>query len=363
MRDCKKIHPLLSLYYMEKELPSSEQNRVDLHLKACPEARQELEDYKRLRAASLAMSEPKAPRDLHEKIMARVTGKVRPPARPNRFWAWAPAGFAAAAALLFLILNPLTQTKKTLVIAELPKALDEKTASSRAYPNNEASADLNANISQGSSNEVVTDLGNKPLVMAQAKKEMKSKRKAPSTPFVAMAGLNEPRAGNNTLALASKPVNASEAPMEAAPAIPAAASAMAPPTPYPTEGTLQAISLSKQITALTWTGNNAPATVENEELVTDAVTFKLDWQQLRPGETVPEVDFTSQAVLLLMAGEEPTTGYSIHVSTLEEKTDQLVIHYNVNSPAPGTVEAQVLTHPWSMQVIPKPIKTIVFQKD
>jgi hypothetical protein len=75
------------------------------------------------------------------------------------------------------------------------------------------------------------------------------------------------------------------------------------------------------------------------------------------------VDFTKNSVVILNAGEKPTAGYSIHVSRLEEKADQLVIHYKLESPEPGAVTAQVLTHPWSLQVIPKPSKPVAFQKD
>ncbi|HTC22191.1 MAG TPA: protease complex subunit PrcB family protein, partial [bacterium] len=96
-------------------------------------------------------------------------------------------------------------------------------------------------------------------------------------------------------------------------------------------------------------------------MVTDAVTFQQDWQELRPGESVPQVDFTAQVVVFLQAGQEPTAGYSIRISSLEEKTDQLVVHYKVESPA--AAEAQVITHPWSMQVIPKPSEPVIFQKD
>ena len=107
MKDCNKIHPLLSLY-MEEELSPSDQGRVDRHLKDCSDARKELEDYRALRKASRALPEPQAPADLHEKIMGRVTGKLRslPSRRP--IWANPAWGLAAAAcvALFFLIQNP-----------------------------------------------------------------------------------------------------------------------------------------------------------------------------------------------------------------------------------------------------------------
>jgi hypothetical protein len=103
--------------------------------------------------------------------------------------------------------------------------------------------------------------------------------------------------------------------------------------------------------------------MEQAELITDGDSFQKYWQVSHPGENAPVVDFTTQAVVVLMAGVKPTAGYSIHVSRLEEKSDQLVIHYKVESPAPDAVTAQIITHPWAMQVIPKPSKPVTFLKD
>ncbi|HJT25491.1 MAG TPA: protease complex subunit PrcB family protein, partial [bacterium] len=112
-----------------------------------------------------------------------------------------------------------------------------------------------------------------------------------------------------------------------------------------------------------WSGSFNPASSETQELITDAASFDKYWQTFQPGKTPPTVDFTTQAVVVLMDQERPTVGYSIHVSDLEDKTDQLVIHYKVEAPAPGSINAQVLTRPWALQIIPKPAKPVVFQRD
>jgi hypothetical protein len=114
---------------------------------------------------------------------------------------------------------------------------------------------------------------------------------------------------------------------------------------------------------MTWNNNSGPSTVESQELVTDAETFQKYWQIPHPGETSPAVDFTKDAVVILNAGEKPSAGYSIHVTRLEEKTDQLVIHYKVDAPAPDAMVAAMITHPWVLQIIPKPSKPVVFAKD
>ena len=112
-----------------------------------------------------------------------------------------------------------------------------------------------------------------------------------------------------------------------------------------------------------WSGSYSPVTVESQELITDAATFQTEWNKVQLGQPLPPVDLTTQAVVLLNAGEKPTTGYSIQLSRSEETANQLIIHYQVLVPAPGAITGQMVTHPWVLQAIPKPVKPVVFQKD
>jgi len=104
MKDCKKIHLLLPLY-RENQLSASEKAAVEKHVGECPAAREELKQWERLGKALKNMPEPKMPRGLHEKIMARLHGKPVP--LSNRFWPRASWGLAAAASLglIFLVQN------------------------------------------------------------------------------------------------------------------------------------------------------------------------------------------------------------------------------------------------------------------
>jgi hypothetical protein len=99
MKDCKKIHPLLPLY-RENQLSTGEKAAVEKHIKDCPAAREELKQWQRLGKALKDMPEPQMPRDLHDKIMARLHRKPAP--LPNRFWPRASWGLAAAAGLAFI---------------------------------------------------------------------------------------------------------------------------------------------------------------------------------------------------------------------------------------------------------------------
>jgi hypothetical protein len=112
-----------------------------------------------------------------------------------------------------------------------------------------------------------------------------------------------------------------------------------------------------------WTGDNSPQASELQKLLSTEEDFKNYWQVLKSGQPEPSVDFTKQSVVLLAAGQEPTSGYSIHILRTENNESGIVLHYRVVSPPAGAVTAQVITYPWLMQVIGKPSQALTFQKD
>src|SRR5258708_30849450 len=131
MKDCKKIHPLLSLY-REKALTAAEKNRVEAHINRCADARLELENLAHLDRILRELPEPKPPHDLHNKIMARVRGNVLTLPKPHRLWNWAFVPVAAAAAIMVFVLYPYLGPRKNTVVSQLPPSLDKTTASGQA---------------------------------------------------------------------------------------------------------------------------------------------------------------------------------------------------------------------------------------
>ena len=388
MKDCKKIHPLLALY-KEGQLSSSEKSKVEKHLGLCADARKELEQFSGLIKALHEMPEPDVPADLHDKIMAKLGRNVTP--FPQSHGCGLPAwALSAAAIALFVLLNQYPHWQDTLRVNK-PRQDQEVTGGapnptapiSANAPENEKSKNINT-IKPASAPKAFVDhyAALQPqAVGATAKSEPKLKDQAADE---IMAGAQKenndserdysaaPVSGNLTFnaepaeAKTARSQKKSEA--EAPTALgSASAPAAAPPAPAPIVESLdkseKALTYSREESVTTWKGNNGPATVESQELVTDEATFQKYWNIPHPGEAPPAVDFTTQAVVVLMAGGKPTAGYSIYVSRLEEKADQLVIHYRVDSPAPDAVTAQILTNPWALQIIPKPSKPVVFVKD
>lgn len=375
MKDCKTIHPMLALH-VDGALPPKDAARVEAHLAQCAEAREELEQHRKLRRTLTSLPDPAIPNDLHAKIMDRLGAKPtvrRPFLLPLPAW-----GLAAAACLTLFLLhqNPeLTRFDEGKFQKSAPPAAPaEEKKAPQPFVAQKKEGEKGAG-SSGFSTNGATAAG----ALDKEKDSSRStdiSRAGDDKQQAADFALPQPAAGEPRAKMARKAKSAErrdevqgQAMADAAPAAPAGGfgleAAMAPPapTPVPTEGMMKTLSLSRQFTASAWSGLNAPATQESAELVTDAAAFTQIWAALRPGQTPPTVDFGTQAVVFLQAGEKPAAGYDIRVSRLEEQEDQLLVHYQVLVLTLNGASAQVLTHPWSLQVIPKPSKPVSFQKD
>lgn len=365
MKDCKKIHPLLSAYW-ENLLSPAANRRVEAHLKDCPGARKELDGLKKLRGVLLAAPEPKPPHDLHERIMAKIQGRPITLAPRKPFWIF-PAGAVAVAAMVTVFLfvqNPDLFTLKNKKAASTAEAPEAKTFSNSpashapeapeaGVPKKTAVSPYASTTGSQSQNSVQSfaHLPAKKKMARAAQKvsgtdlglegDIEKKEAAAPAPSSDLA-LSGQWTENNTQA--ASPAGSTE--QKEPPAAAEQASAAQAPPP-----------------ADSWSGNMNSSVSGSRELVTDPATFQNYWQTLQPGHSPPAVDFTHQAVIVLMDQERPTTGYSIHISSMEDQPGQLVVHFKVESPAPGAAEQPLFTRPWTLQIIPKPTKPVAFQQD
>ena len=60
---------------------------------------------------------------------------------------------------------------------------------------------------------------------------------------------------------------------------------------------------------------------------------------------VESIDWKKQMVIVISGGQRPTGGYSVEVKSLEVKDGKLIVNWKLNSPAPGSIVTQALTHP------------------
>lgn len=392
MKDCKNIHPLLSLH-LEGELTQKEETLVQKHLAACITARRELEQFGRMRKALRETPPPRPPADLH----ARIMGRLGMPDTSPRVIPWKRPFFLAAAMLVVVFFanrypgwrertTAYPEQGATHAPADPTDLGKSERASYRVDQEASGTAPQKKNDSRKGKKERKATADAEPVVVKKAAEfaaepegmevRLRSNDAAPdpSVPKEAddaglMAGGSLGRA-EEALPAAPFPGDRDErtSAVAAVPEQPPAltrslkAATAKPALPVPASGFAD-LPPSDPDPASGWQGDNGPISGERGELVTRPEAFQLYWLTLMPGQPTPEVDFNTQAVLLLLAGEKPTAGYSVRISHTEEKGGNLVVHYRVEPPPPGTLTAQVVTRPWSMTVIPKPSLPVVFQRE
>jgi hypothetical protein len=77
---------------------------------------------------------------------------------------------------------------------------------------------------------------------------------------------------------------------------------------------------------------------------------------------LPPIDFTKNTLVGVLAGEKPTSGYSIKVESIVENDCEMVLFYSETSPVAGQNQMQVVTYPQDFVLIPKTTKPIFLRK-
>jgi hypothetical protein len=88
----------------------------------------------------------------------------------------------------------------------------------------------------------------------------------------------------------------------------------------------------------------------------DAKTYRALWKQLIDSSGAPlDVDFKKESVVFLLAGQRPTGGYHIAVSSVApDGKDGVVVNAAVTPPPADSMNMQVLTYPYEVIAIAKP---------
>jgi protease stability complex PrcB-like protein len=92
------------------------------------------------------------------------------------------------------------------------------------------------------------------------------------------------------------------------------------------------------------------ATTISTRMVFEDVWFAIHANQITP-PPVPAIDFASETVVLLILGERPSAGYSVHASSARMGETAALITVSVRSPEPGRMNAAVLTSPFEISAI------------
>ena len=81
-----------------------------------------------------------------------------------------------------------------------------------------------------------------------------------------------------------------------------------------------------------------------------------------PPSPPPTVNFTTEMVLGLFAGEKNTGGYEVEIIKAEQKGSTLYVYYVEKSPISGGMAIQALTQPFHLARLPRQDASVVFVK-
>ncbi|MDE2021827.1 MAG: protease complex subunit PrcB family protein [Patescibacteria group bacterium] len=99
-------------------------------------------------------------------------------------------------------------------------------------------------------------------------------------------------------------------------------------------------------------GAHSSISVRANYLITSAGQLSELWKMIDAGGQTPDVDFATQSVIALFAGQKPTAGYTIAVSKVEDAATRDVT-ITLTSPGGSCLLAQSLTAPYQVVELPK----------
>jgi hypothetical protein len=81
-----------------------------------------------------------------------------------------------------------------------------------------------------------------------------------------------------------------------------------------------------------------------------------------PPSSLPSVNFTTEMVVGLFAGEKTTGGYDVELTRAELKDSTLYVYYVERNPASGGMAIQALTQPFNLAKLARHDGAVVFVK-
>jgi len=112
-----------------------------------------------------------------------------------------------------------------------------------------------------------------------------------------------------------------------------------------------------------WKGSNAAQEKPKRVVVENQKGWEEVWSSMegnvQPKPETPKIDFSKNTVIAVFMGMRKSGGYSVKITSIEEK-DKLVVVVKESDPPPDAMVTMALTSPYHVVVIPKTRKAIEF---
>ncbi|TVR88010.1 MAG: protease complex subunit PrcB family protein [Spirochaetaceae bacterium] len=104
---------------------------------------------------------------------------------------------------------------------------------------------------------------------------------------------------------------------------------------------------------------------QREVLIESEAAFERLWRELHSGRSPvpqkPSINFETHQIAAVFAGEKPSGGFSVEVTTIQTEEDYLTIYFQEQSPSPGDIVTQALTQPYHIVQFPRTERDIRFR--
>ncbi len=108
-------------------------------------------------------------------------------------------------------------------------------------------------------------------------------------------------------------------------------------------------------------GDGSGITTARRVIIRDDQEWRAVWaQHAGSAAPLPDVDFRSQMVAGVFAGDRPTPGYGVEIVDARRQADTLAIVVSESRPAPGMMAAQVIVTPFHIVALPRFEGTVSF---
>lgn len=99
-------------------------------------------------------------------------------------------------------------------------------------------------------------------------------------------------------------------------------------------------------------------------VIRDRPAWQSAWSQLYsqqyPVPALPDIDFTTEMVVLAATGSRPSSGYDVLFTAATESDGVVTIETALRSPGPGCITASIVTSPVDLARMPMRNGTVVF---
>lgn len=115
--------------------------------------------------------------------------------------------------------------------------------------------------------------------------------------------------------------------------------------------------------AVVATGDWSRIISHREIVIRSEGQWRLLWEEHDvSGGAVPEVDFYTEMVVGVFAGQRPTAGYEVQIVRVEQTQSALIVYYRIRTPPEGALVAQVLTQPFDLVRVRRTDLRVVFKR-